>query len=160
METPTSPTEIPPPAPKTGLFPQWDRERLAVWVLVLSGMALRLWYLWDFSGSPLFDQAPGADVGEYCRRAQQLTQGIVFPVSPDIHAPGYSVFLAALLKLGATVPVVRVVQIVLNFAAWLGLYWLLRLRRAPLKLRLGFLAIVMLLPVPVFGHIFRQSAGQ
>ena len=129
----------------------FDRERIVVWALVLAGMLLRFWYLRDFSGSPLFDLALGADVGEYYRRARQLLVGDHFPVTPDIHAPVYSYFLALLLKIGrGNVPFVRTAQLVLNFGAWLALYWLLKTRRTPLKVRLWFLGIAMLLPVPVF----------
>ena len=38
----------------------FDRERIVVWSLVFAGMLLRFWYLLDFSGSPLFDLALGA----------------------------------------------------------------------------------------------------
>ena len=127
----------------------WDRERIAVWILALAGMVLRFRYLYDFSGSPLFDQALGADVGEYYQRARQLQLGVWFPVSPDIHAPFYSYFLALMLKIGG-IPFVRVAQIILNFGAWLAFYWLLRVKRTPLKVRLWFLGIAMLFPVPVF----------
>ena len=127
-----------------------DRERVAVWVLVLSGMMMRFWYLYDFAGSPLFDLAIGADVREYYQRSQQLLLGVHFPVSPDIHAPLYSYFLALMLKLGGgSIPFVRVAQVILNYAAWLAFYWLLKTERTPLKVRLWFLGIVMLLPVPV-----------
>ena len=159
--------KTPPNAPETAtpsVAGAWkprdfDRERIAVWALVLSGMLLRFWYLYDFAGSPLFDLPIGADVGEYYNRARHLLLGEVFPVTPDIHAPLYSCFLALLLKLGCGVPAVRTVQIVLNFGAWLALYWLLRTKRTPLKARLWFLGIVMLLPVPVFyqGELVSES---
>lgn len=156
METPNPPPEAPPAAEKPRdipwrrFFRDLDRERAAVWLLVLAGVLIRFWYLWDFSGSPLFDLPIGPDVGEYWQRAQGMVNGRFFPVSPDIHAPLYSCFLALMLKLGASVPAIRVVQILLNFGAWLGFYWLLREKRTPLKIRLAFLGIVMLLPVPVF----------
>ena len=156
METPNQFSEIPlaAEAPRTApwrrFFRDLDRERAAVLLLVLAGVLIRCWYLWDFSGSPLFDLPIGPDVGEYYRRAQGIANGNFFPVSPDIHAPLYSCFLALLLKLGCGVPAIRVVQIVLNFGAWLAFYWLLREKRTPLKIRLAFLGIVLLLPVPVF----------
>ena len=155
MQEPKTPTDIPEPEELPAVLPRrrwsFDRERVVVWVLVLSGILMRLWYLYDFAGSPLFDLAIGADVGEYHQRARQLLLGVHFPASPDIHAPLYSYFLALLLKLGGgSVPFVRVVQLVLNYGAWLLFYWLLKTRRTPLGVRLWFLAIVMLLPVPVF----------
>ncbi|MBP5531813.1 MAG: hypothetical protein J6Y54_07285 [Lentisphaeria bacterium] len=127
-----------------------DRERIAVWGLLLAGVALRLWYLWDFSGSPLFDLAIGPDVREYYQRAQEIGGGCFFPVVPDIHAPLYSCFLALMLKLGAAIPTVRAVQLVLNFGALVSFYLLLRKKRTPAKWRLAFLGVVMLMPVPVY----------
>lgn len=152
METPsTPPTEVPEPREHRAARPRtWDPERIAVWVLLLAGLALRAQYLWAFSGSPLFDRAIGADVIEYHMRAREIADGYFFPLSPDIHAPLYSCFLALMLKLGAAIPAVRAVQLMLNFGAWLAFYWLLKTKRTPLKVRLGFLGIAMLAPVPVF----------
>lgn len=156
MDTPTPPPEVPSAAeePRTAPWRRFlrglDRERAAVWLLVFAGALIRCWYLWDFSGSPLFDLPLGPDVGEYYLRAQGIANGRFFPVSPDIHAPLYSCFLALMMKLGCGVPAIRVVQIVLNFGAWLGFYWLLREKRTPLGIRLAFLGIALLLPVPVF----------
>ena len=46
------------PAPAAAAAPADERgpaiERFVVWGLVIAGIALRAWYLWDFSGSPLF----------------------------------------------------------------------------------------------------------
>lgn len=149
----TSPAENPDPAAGADPASAWrklDWERITVWGLALAGMLLRLWYLWDFSGSPLFDLAIGPDVGEYYRRAQEIAQGWFFPRLPDIHAPLYPCFLALMLKLGCGVPTVRIVQLILNFAAYLAFYVLLKRKRIPLKVRLSFLGIAMLLPTPVF----------
>jgi len=152
MDTPTPPAERTATETPSAVLPWWrrDPERLAVWGLALAGIALRFWYLRDFSGSPLFDLPIGADVGEYYQRAQELANGCFFPKSPDIHAPVYSVFLALVLKLGGGVPSARAIQLILNFGAWLAFYLLLRRKRIPVAVRLWFLAFVMLLPTPVY----------
>ena len=153
MEKTPTPTEEKETAASgsTGPHPdKADRERIAAWVLVFAGIALRIWYMWDFAGSPLFDLAIGPDVREYYQRAQEIGSGCFFPVSPDIHAPLYSCFLALMLKLGAAIPTIRAVQLALNFGALFSFYLLLKEKRTPVKLRLAFLGIVMLMPVPVF----------
>ena len=155
MDKPTAPDDAPRPSELSPAVPWWksrrpDLERVAVWLLVLAGALMRFWYLWDFAGSPLFDLALGPDVGEYARRAREITTGVYFPLSPDIHAPCYPYFLALMFKLGCGVPAVRVIQLGLNFVAWLAVYRLLTVKRTPLRIRLAFLGIAMLLPVPVF----------
>jgi len=126
-------------------------ERLAVWLLLLAGLGLRAWYLWDFAGSPLFDLPLGADITEYYARARGLLAGEWFPAAPDIHAPVYSAFLALLLKLGGdSIPLVRLAQLLLNLAAWLALYRLLACQGVRREVRLTFLGLAMLLPVPVY----------
>ena len=126
-------------------------ERFVVWGLIAAGVALRIWYLWDFSGSPLFALPIGADVAEYCSRAREIIAGRWFAAAPDIHAPLYSAFLALLLKLGdGSVPLVRAWQLALNLGAWLTLYWLLKCDGVRQKVRLTFLGLAMLLPVPVY----------
>ena len=126
-------------------------ERFIVWGLVAAGIALRIWYLWDFSGSPLFTRALGADVTEYCARAREILAGRWFSSSPDIHAPLYPLFLALMLKLGGgSVPLVRALQLILNLGAWLALYRLLKYEGVRRTVRLTFLGLAMLLTVPVY----------
>ena len=123
------------------------------------GAGLRFRYLWDLAGSPLYDIAIGADVREYYQRAYELANGIFFPVSPDIHAPVYSCFLALLLKLGGSVPVVRAVQLFLNVGAWIAFYLLLKREERPVRVRLTFLAVAMLYPAPVFYRAGCSATG-
>lgn len=128
-------------------------ERGIVLLIALLGALLRLWYLLDYSGSPLFDLPLGADVQEYWARANGILAGRFFPDTPDIHAPLYPWVLAFMLKLcRGSIPAVRAVQAMLNFGAWFAVYLLLRRQRIPEKLRLVFLAVAVLMPVPVFYH--------
>ncbi|MBO5762611.1 MAG: tetratricopeptide repeat protein [Lentisphaeria bacterium] len=101
--------------------PRFRKENFLVWSgLIALGVLLRMEYWREFSASPLFDQALGADVGGYFRRAQEIAAGHFQPAQPDIHAPLYSWFLAGLFRLGLGIPAVRAVQLALNFAAWIG----------------------------------------
>lgn len=128
-----------------------ERETRYAALLALAGVLLRVWYLYDFSGAPNYACAAGADVEEYFQRARELLNGVWFPLEPDIHAPVYSWFLAAALKLfGGSIPAVRILQCAINYGAWLAFYALLRREETPAKFRLGFLALAMLMPLPVF----------
>jgi tetratricopeptide (TPR) repeat protein len=126
-------------------------ERIVFWALLTAGALLRMWYLWDYSGSPLFDLPLGADVAEYFARARGFIAGRIFPATPDIHAPLYPAFLALLLILGGgSLPLVRTGQLALNYGAWIALYMLFKRMGIPRKVRLLFLGFAMLFPVPFF----------
>ncbi len=126
-------------------------EPYVVAALALTGAALRLWYMWEFSAAPNFALPIGADVEEYYARAREIAGGRLFPAVPEIHAPVYSVFLAACLKFfGCGVPEMRGIQLALNFGAWIAFFLLLRRSGVPVAVRLAFLGCGMLLPVPVF----------
>lgn len=128
-----------------------DRRVLAV-LLITAGLLLRLEYLRQFSCSPLFDLALGADVMEYDARANGILAGRFFARFPDIHGPLYSCFLALVYRIsGHSVPAARIIQLFLNFAAWIAIYFLLLRRlRVPQTGALIFLALAMLYPVPFF----------
>ena len=128
-----------------------ERETCCAVLLALAGILLRIWYFYDFSGSPVYASTVGADVEEYFQRAKELLACVYFPAEPDIHAPVYSWFLALALKLfNGSIPAVRMLQCTLNYGAWFAFYALLRREGAEKKLRLGFLALGMLMPLPVF----------
>ena len=131
-------------------------ERIArlqpVFLLAAAGLALRALYWAGYADSPLFALAVGPDVMEYDARAREILSGIFLPRDAEIHAPLYSWFLALLYRLGGgSIPLVRAVQLLLNWGAWLGLFALLvRLRGIPRRAPLWFLALAMLYPVPFF----------
>ena len=64
-----------PPAAAPSAAAVSKRERIVFWSLLGAGALLRIWYLWDYSGSPLFDLPLGADVTEYFARAQGFLTG-------------------------------------------------------------------------------------
>ena len=133
----------------------WKKLNTSEWRsvagLLALGALLRIWYMYDFSGAPVFSLAIGADVEEYCSRARELLAGRWFPASPDIHAPLYSWFMAAFFRIfGLAIPLLRSFQLALNFGAWFAFYLLLRRTGIPYAVRLAFLGAGMLLPVPVF----------
>lgn len=123
-----------------------------VFLLAAAGLVLRAVYWADYAGFPLFDLAVGPDVSEYDARAREILSGVFLPREAEIHAPLYSWFLALLYQLGgSSIPLVRAVQLLLNWGSWLGIYALLtRLHGIPRKAPLWFLALAMLYPVPLF----------
>ena len=143
------------PSPATAAAPTSaavsTRERIVFWSLLAVGALLRVWYLWDYSGSPIFGLPLGADVTEYFARARDFLAGRFFPAVPDIHAPLYPAFLALLLKLGgASLAFVRSCQLALNFGAWAALYPLFRRDGISRRECLIFLGFAMVFPVPFF----------
>ncbi len=108
-----------------------NRRIQIVWLLLAVGALLRIGYLVEFSTSPLFPLALGADVSEYDQRAREILGGAWLPTAPELHAPLYSYFLALLYRLtDAAIPAVRAIQLLLNFAAWGLFYRFLRRRSA------------------------------
>ena len=119
-------------------------------LLALTGLLLRGLYLFEFSHFAYFDLAIGADVGEYDSRAEEILKGILFPFSPEIHAPLYSFFLAALKKMGANIVAVRIIQTLLNYISWIALFFLLEKKEVPEKIRFVFLGCAMVLAPLIF----------
>ena len=126
------------------------RFRKAVLLLAAAGLLLRGWYLLEFSASPLFDQALGADVSEYFRRAQEIVAGAFRSPEPDIHAPLYSWFLAAALRCGLSIPAIRVLQLLIGWGAWIGFACWLRRRTGETRTALAFLGFAMLYPPAIY----------
>ena len=129
-----------------------DRKRLAVFAALLAfGVLLRIEYLREFSTSPLFGFALGADVSEYYERAQAILNGVFSSASPDIHAPLYSWFLALELFLtGGSAAAVRSLQLALNLLAWCGFYFLLRRKSTGRTPELVFGMAMLYLPLVFF----------
>jgi len=135
----------------------WSRIRPFLWIsLAAAGALLRFEYLREFSHSPLFGVAVGPDVSEYHAWAQRILSGWLLPQELPIHAPLYPFFLSGVEAIFGISPIpVRIVQVWLNFGAWLLLYALLKhqveehLPRCQAVPEL-FLALVMLTPVPIY----------
>ena len=110
---------------------QFFKSRQGIFTILLAaGVLLRAEYLREFSGSPLFAFALGADVSEYWERAQSFLNGSWKVAPPDIHAPLYSLFLALECWLtGGSIPVIRGLQLTLGVLVWCGLYFFLCKRR-------------------------------
>ena len=67
-------------------------------ILLAAGTVLRLIYLKDYSGSPLFYIPVGPDIQEYDLWARQIFAGRLFWNEVPIHAPFYPLFLAGLFR--------------------------------------------------------------
>jgi len=120
-------------------------------LLLLAGALLRTGYLLEYAGAINFDVPLGPDINEYDQRAREILNGRLFPDIPDIHAPLYPLFLALLYRIGGmSVPLVRAVQLLLNFLCWPALERLLRRQGIAFGTRMIFLALGMLYAIPVF----------
>lgn len=118
--------------------------------ILSAGILLRIFYLSEYAAFDNFDLAIGADIGEYASRAREIMGGRVFPAKPEIHAPLYSFFLAFLQSCGAGVPAVRIVQTLLNFAACVGLFFIMGSQGISEKVRFCFLAGILVLAPFIF----------
>ena len=98
---------------------------IGIGLYVLASLALRLYYLYEFSFSPLFDMPRGPDVEEYCTWAKEIVAGRMLWPYVKIHAPLYPFFMALLYSFFANAQhcfyYVRLTQIMLGFAACIPL---------------------------------------
>ena len=121
------------------------------WAIAAAGLLLRLEYLREFSAFDHFPFAIGPDVQDYHERAIGILNGELLPSRPHIHAPLYSFFLALGYKLtGMSIPLMRAIQLLLNFGAYLGFAKILQWRKAPVGIVLSFLAFAMFTPALIF----------
>ncbi|MBN1865208.1 MAG: tetratricopeptide repeat protein [Victivallales bacterium] len=110
-----------------------DKIRLALLLClyVSAGTLLRIYYLHEFSASPLFDVPKGADVEEYWVWAGDIIAGRWLWANVHIHAPLYPFFLAMLYCLFANLSScffwIRFSQIMLGFFSFLPLLGVMRL---------------------------------
>ena len=127
-------------------------RRIIVGGVILVGALLRWEYLREYAASPLFPLALGPDIAEYDARAREILNSGWLGSQPDLHAPLYSFFLALQYQLsGFSIPIVRGLQSLINWAAWIGFYQFRRRRAAPRDLTPEiFLAIAMLYPAAIF----------
>ncbi len=109
------------------------RTAMLFCIYVLAGISLRIYYLHEFSTSPLFDVPKGPDVEEYWSWAGSIIAGRWLWPYVHIHAPLYPYFLAALYYLFASLPScffwIRFSQIILGFLAFLPLLGVMSLCR-------------------------------
>ena len=118
--------------------------------ILFAGALLRISYLAEYGTYDNFDLAIGADVGEYASRAKEIISGRFFPAEPEIHAPLYSFFLAFLQICGAGVPAIRIIQTLLNFGACVWLFFIMGSQGISEKVRLCFLAGILVLAPFIF----------
>ena len=124
------------------------------WIFILTaatGLLLRFEYLREYSNLVHFPFALGPDVMEYDERAKELLNGIIFPDTPEIHAPLYSLFLAFWYKLfSCSIAAVRGIQLFLNWGAFVATALLVRKLSSSWKLATIFLALALFTPVLFF----------
>ena len=131
---------------------------LALLVIVI-GVILRLYYLDQFSYSPLFDNIIGPDSSEYFDWARRILHGQYLYDEVDIHAPGYPYFLALLMKCtNSHIYTMRCIQLFLGMLSLIVLYFNLERYLGRFE-RMRFVSISYLIfgmcYVPLF---FYQSA--
>ena len=141
------------------LFPYNSSERKIFFSIIFSGIVLRIIYLYEFSLLPHFDFAIGPDIQEYHERALEILGGRMFPATPEIHAPLYSFFLALCYRLNCSIPAIRIIQIFLNFAAYLSIVPLLRKNSGSFRLQMWFLFFASIVPILFFhqGELISES---
>ena len=126
-------------------------EKWIFWSIAATALLLRFEYLREYSNCIHFPFAIGPDVQEYDERARELLNGVIFPAESDIHAPLYSFFLALLYKItNFSIGSVRVVQLLLNWAAYISLAELIRRLSKSFKLASFFLFFSLFTPVLFF----------
>ena len=109
-------------------------------ILIFLGLLIRAIYLLEYSQFLNFDLALGADVTEYDRRAREILSGSFFSSTPEIHAPLYSFFLSFIYLISnCSIVFARVIQILLNFIAFILLSKLLEKYDFPFNFRMIFL---------------------
>lgn len=80
-------------------------------IFAFIGVALRIFYLIQYSASPLFDTPLGPDVSEYYDWANEIRAGSFLWSELKIHSPLYAYFLAILLEIClGIVPLARFIQ--------------------------------------------------
>ncbi len=80
------------------MFEDRDRNKRIIlfFVYIFIGLLIRLYYLHQFSASPLFNIPIGPDVEEYTRWANDILAGKLLWNTVHIHSPLYPYFLATL----------------------------------------------------------------
>ncbi|MBT3376170.1 MAG: tetratricopeptide repeat protein [Lentisphaerae bacterium] len=95
-----------------------QREATVVSGVLLLGVVVRGWYLWQYSSHHLCHVAVGPDVQEYDLWARQILGGELLWRDLHIHAPLYAYFLAALYWVtGQALVCVRGVQLVVDLVS-------------------------------------------
>jgi tetratricopeptide (TPR) repeat protein len=102
-------------------------ERKILLLLLLSGLVLRICYLWQFSASPLFMVPIGPDVQEYDEWARSILAGnLIWQIVP-IHAPLYPYFLAAIYYcVGYNFLLIRFFQLLIGLGGFYLLFLTIR----------------------------------
>jgi Tfp pilus assembly protein PilF len=100
-----------------------DKTILILCGAVIFGVLWRLFYLWQFSESPLFSHPAGPDTAEYDRWAREIIGGQWLWKNVHIHAPLYPYFLALLYWVtGYDFFWVRFIQLLLGMAGAIPVY--------------------------------------
>lgn len=108
-------------------------------IVVLLAVLVRVWVLVDVQDAP-FWVVPSMDEIAYLRMSERVVQGIAPEHGAWYMTPGYAWFLAAAVTLGAQVPQVKMVQLLMGvISSWL----VFSLGRRAFDLRVGLLAGVL-----------------
>ena len=128
----------------------WQKSDKFLLLTLAGGAVLRLIYLWEYSYFENFNIASGADVREYFDRAVEIFSGRMFAEKPDIHGIFYPLLISPIIALTQSVAFLRAVQLLLNMAAFAGMYLLMGKYSVPQKVRRIFFGLAMFYPVLIF----------
>ncbi len=121
--------------------------------ILLTGLILRIIYLWQFSGSPLFAIPIGPDVQEYDDWAREIISGKIIWEAVHIHGPAYPMLLALLYKLFSfSLPGVRFMQLLISLLCLVPLFYALKMlcSKTDFLMPYLFLGIAVLYPPLIY----------
>ncbi|MCK4983797.1 MAG: hypothetical protein KAS17_12785, partial [Victivallaceae bacterium] len=132
---------------------RFSKTQVILSVLILAALILRIIYLWQFSGSPLFNIAVGADVQEYDNWAREILAWGFNSRRLHIHAPLYPIYLAFLYNIFSFKMLwIRLFQTLIILGGFGVLSWAIQAFVAPKRrvLMWIFLAVAAFYPPLLF----------
>ncbi|OGV50125.1 MAG: hypothetical protein A2017_03460 [Lentisphaerae bacterium GWF2_44_16] len=137
----------------------FDRKIIFLLITVFAALLLRILYMAQFADSPLFGIPLGADVQEYDKWAREIFSGRILWVEPQIHAPLYPFFLAALYSLfKMDYLYVRLFQSMISFLAFIPLYFILSKMRREDENRKDFIPEIFILLAALYTPLIYYQA--
>jgi Flp pilus assembly protein TadD/4-amino-4-deoxy-L-arabinose transferase-like glycosyltransferase len=100
-----------------------NKNYLAVSFLVVLAIVFRIFYLYQYSSSPMFSHIVGPDVGEYDKWARSILHGNYIWKKTSIHSPLYPYYLAFLMFItGGNYFFIRFFQLLIGIIPFLFLF--------------------------------------
>ena len=133
----------------------FTKKTILVLSILLAGLILRIIYLRQFSGSPLFSIPIGPDVQEYDDWAKEIISGKIIWEAVHIHGPVYPMLLAVFYKLFSfSLPAVRFMQLLIGLLCFVPLFYALKTfcSKTDSMIPYLFLGIAAMYPPLIYYH--------